>query len=176
MTRGGGGARYLGCSVSCENISVPSGKKSRHRAPWVYTQAGRSEERVRFERPTGALYVPVRQEGSRRIVPRPTYTNLFIHSRTMQPRVLSTHEPDHSPRENPRVSWTVYWTSNTSCLARLVVRGATYAWIRPYTCNYFGQSVPVKSHASSYIYRSESCERHGIRCRFTTVPSIFGML
>lgn len=97
-------------------------------------------------------------------------TPTFLHSRTMQPCV-SAHVPSHheSPRENPRVSWTVYWTSNTSCLARLV-RGATYATIRPYTCNYFGQSVPVKSHASSYIYRPGlKVERHGIRCRFTTV-------
>lgn len=137
-----------------------------------YTQAGRSKERVRFERPTGALYVPVRQEGSRRIVPRPTYTNLFTLSHDATLCVRTRSEPPRmrfSPRENPRVSWTVYWTSNTSCLARLV-RGATYATIRPYTCNYFGQSVPVKSHASSYIYRPGlKVERHGIRCRFTTV-------
>lgn len=67
-----------------------------------------------------------------------------------------------------------------SCPPR--VRGATCARIRPYTCNYFGQSVPVKSHASSYIY--PKVNGYGIRCRFMIVwcllvdalPSIFRML
>lgn len=67
-----------------------------------------------------------------------------------------------------------------SCPPR--VRGATCARIRLYTCNYFGQSVPVKSHASSYIY--PKVNGHGIRCRFMIVwcllvdalPSIFRML
>lgn len=69
-----------------------------------YTQAGRSKERVRFERPTGALYVPVRQEGSRRIVPRPTYTNLFTLSHDATLCVRTRSEPPRiSQRESTRV-------------------------------------------------------------------------
>lgn len=57
--------------------------------------------------------------------PRPTYTNL-LHSRFNPVHVYAyTFARGADAAETPRrqriqrVSWTVYWTSNTSCLARL---------------------------------------------------------
>lgn len=120
--------------------------------------------------------------------PRPTYTNL-LHSRFNPVHVYTrTHSRegrcgrDSQAAENPTrvLDRLLDFEHLLSCPPR--VRGATCARIRPYTCNYFGQSVPVKSHASSYIY--PKVNGHGIRCRFMIVwcllvdalPSIFRML
>lgn len=107
---------------------------------------------------------------------RPTYTNL-LHSRFNPVRVYTCA---HS-RKGPKRRRLPGGRESNACLRpfiglRTPLRGATYARIRPYTCNYFGQSVPVKSELV-YIY--SKVNGNGIRCRFMIVwwlPSIFGML
>lgn len=102
------------------------GKKGRHDIHTRYIRAG-LKQRTRAIRPTNRCFIracPARRiEENRPGVPRATCSNL-LHSRCNPVcytcRYAETSHRDSQGGENPRVSSTVYWTSNTSCLARLL--------------------------------------------------------
>ena len=133
----------------------------------VYTS--RLKERTRAIRATNRCFIracPARRiEEDRPPPPLADLHQSFTLSIQPRPYVYTRWRKGPKPRdsqaaENPtRVFDRLLVLEHLSCLARLA---QTYAAIRPYTCNYLGQSVPVKSHASSYIY--PKVNGHGIRC------------
>ena len=155
----------------------------------LYTS--RLKQRTRAIRPTNRCFIracPARRiEENRPGVPRATCSNL-LHSRCNPVCYIYVYvRGDQSLRlprrwESTRVfDRLLDFEHLLSCPPR--VRGATYARIRPYTCNYFGQSVLVKSYAGRIYprWRRAPATRglkarfhgspRGIRCRFTILPN-----